>query len=259
MVLLELMKLHQKELTAGEMETLSMLVEVSERIPDLNIIELANEVHTSKSSLLRLTKKLGFSGYSEFKYYLKRNSADKKWINQDLLKSQQQDIEETQKILGQIDLLPLVKKIYKAKKIYCYGTGYAQKNALNEFFMSILFSGKNALFLPSKTEFDMQMPLINKEDIVVVVSLSGQREEIKENVLMLNARNIPYISVTNFSQNFLASHTALNLFFYASPIYIPNREHELFTFLGLHIALDTLFRVYTNYSLLQELEDKKHV
>ena len=38
---------------------------------DVNITLLSKMCNSSTASILRMTKKLGFSGYSEFKYFLK--------------------------------------------------------------------------------------------------------------------------------------------------------------------------------------------
>lgn len=65
----------------------------------MTITELAQSSLTSKSSVLRLTKKLGFSGYSEFKYNLRnqlnKNSQTHKTMS--FAEMQDNDIEETKK------------------------------------------------------------------------------------------------------------------------------------------------------------------
>ena len=86
----------QKNLSEMDLDILTYVVKHQKEVQNANIIALANAVHVSKSSVLRMTKKLGFSGYTEFKYFLKQsNYDDKKAQTTDLLALQEKDIEST--------------------------------------------------------------------------------------------------------------------------------------------------------------------
>ncbi|MDN6437426.1 MAG: MurR/RpiR family transcriptional regulator, partial [Lactococcus sp.] len=62
----------QKNLSDMDLEILAYVVKHQKQVQNANIIDLSKAVHVSKSSVLRMTKKLGFSGYTEFKYFLKQ-------------------------------------------------------------------------------------------------------------------------------------------------------------------------------------------
>ena len=64
----------QKNLSDMDLEILAYVVKHHKQVQNANIIDLSKAVHVSKSSVLRMTKKLGFSGYTEFKYFLKKFS-----------------------------------------------------------------------------------------------------------------------------------------------------------------------------------------
>lgn len=236
---------NQAKFTENEKDTLSRMMDIMDAIPNLSINELAKQVHTSKSSILRLSQKLGFSGYSEFKYYLKTSNTEKNIESKDLLSIQTGDIEKTKSILDKLDLVRILKLFQESNRIYFYGTGYAQRNAINEFFIDILTLGKYSLFLPSKSELKLQVANMQSNDLVVIVSLSGTCNEIKDSIFQLKAKHVPFISITNFSQNFLSNQTPYNLFFYATPVYLTQTRQEFRTFLGLHIVFDTIFRLIT--------------
>ena len=62
---------HFNELNENEKAIIEYIIKNKANCQEMTIIELAKETLTSKSSILRLTQKLGFSGYSEFKYSIR--------------------------------------------------------------------------------------------------------------------------------------------------------------------------------------------
>mgnify|MGYP001770350456 CR=1 FL=1 len=64
---------HFNELNENEKAIIEYIIKNKANCQEMTIIELAKETLTSKSSILRLTQKLGFSGYSEFKYSIRKD------------------------------------------------------------------------------------------------------------------------------------------------------------------------------------------
>ena len=119
-------------------------------------------VHASKSSVLRTTKKLGFSGYSELKYFLRHTetSQQQETSDKDIFEKQLDDIKKTLEYMQSVNLEPINEMFDKSQTIYCYATGFSQKNIIDEFYKMLLNVDKRALVLPNKTELDMVMPMI---------------------------------------------------------------------------------------------------
>lgn len=59
-----LINAHYHELNENDLQILSFIVNNKQSVHQMTITELAKLTLTSKSTVLRLTKKLGFSGYS---------------------------------------------------------------------------------------------------------------------------------------------------------------------------------------------------
>jgi Transcriptional regulators len=70
------------ELNENDKEVISYIVTNKRLVTDMTITTLAEASLTSKSSILRLTKKLGYSGYSEFKYSLQNQLRENKQLNE---------------------------------------------------------------------------------------------------------------------------------------------------------------------------------
>lgn len=65
-MLIEAINKNYDKLNASDMQSLTIIMDDLYAIKDMNIEELAKKCNTSKSTILRLTQKLGFSGFSEF-------------------------------------------------------------------------------------------------------------------------------------------------------------------------------------------------
>jgi len=77
-----LIQQHQSELSELDRGILNYILSNGDTVLSMGIVELSEQVHVSKSSILRLTKKLGFSGYSEFKYFLRHQQEQITTISQ---------------------------------------------------------------------------------------------------------------------------------------------------------------------------------
>ncbi|MCY8507811.1 MurR/RpiR family transcriptional regulator, partial [Bacillus atrophaeus] len=71
MSLEELINQHYNKLNDNDFYILKYILNHKHTCYLLGINDLAKECSVSRSSILRLSQKLGFSGYSEFRVYLK--------------------------------------------------------------------------------------------------------------------------------------------------------------------------------------------
>ncbi|GCF94867.1 HTH-type transcriptional regulator GlvR [Enterococcus florum] len=237
---------YSSELSTTDKEILAYILNHKAAIISMGVSELSKKVHVSNSSIVRLTKKLKFKGFSEMKFYLEQSLKVKtEEPTQSTLDLQTKDLEQTQRLLQQTDFSELVEKMYQAETIYCYGTGFSQKNSLSELSQAMMYMNKRVLSFPAKREFDMNMPLITQKDLVIILSLTGETDEIKENIHMLKLRSIPLVSITNLAKNYLAEQADFNLFYAATPFPgIANQQESFYSFISLKLVIDTLIRKY---------------
>ena len=239
---------YYNQLNDNETTIISYILQNKEKCQNISITQLANNCHTSKSSILRLTQKLGFSGFVEFKYSIKQSYETSSNIESNSIDTLMGDIEATFKLFKQTTIEPLIEKVYHSKRIYGYGTGWVQLNALNDFSRNFILSGKNTMILPSKTELKLLLPDFTKDDLIIIVSKSGDGKDISEVIKLLSLKEIPVLSITEFKNNDLASKTDFNLYFQSSDIYDKHRENSSKqTFTTVNIVLDMLYRAYIQY------------
>lgn len=232
---------HYHSFNDNEKEIARYMIENQQYIAIESIDLFAKRCLTSKSSLLRMTKKMSFSGYSEFKYFLKQQDRNT-CCTQNYIELLHADINNTISYLEQHDFNPLTSQILNAKRIYCYATGHGQNNVLNEFVRVLAQCNIIVSQLPALTEFEMSVPLIHKDDLVFIVSLSGNSESIRPVITKLKVRNVPIASITILQNNWLAQMSDYSLFYHIHKIGVQNTCVETISFITLLLALDYLSR-----------------
>lgn len=235
-------------LNSNDLAIISYLLNNKKYVSSLSIQKLSLACHVSNSSIVRLTQKLGFSGYSEFKYFLKNENKRVSLTYESNLNLLTQDINETIKLISQTDLEPTIQALKYAKRIFGYGTGWGEKNAINELTRNFMSCGIFIIPLPSITELNWNIDSMTSDDLIIFISYSGENKEAEQNITALNLRGIPFISVTPLKKNYLASMASFNLYYQVTPLLIDhdkNKEYNLF--ITLNIVVDALFRAYLDY------------
>lgn len=163
----------------------------------MNISRLSSECSISTASIVRTMKKLGFSGYSEFKFLLKgQNPGNMPTEGSNLIELLEKDIQATMKLMKQVDLNPILTLLYNAKRIYGFGTGFRQQNALQDFAHNMVSCDKSIFLIPAKQELDTQISFMKQGDIILIASYSGDIKDYVESIHTLKLLDIPIISIT---------------------------------------------------------------
>lgn len=262
MDLQDVVNANQHRFSETEREILAFMLENEEFVAESTINSLAHKTYTSTSSIIRLTKKLNFSGFAELKYFIKSSLNRSEPFNPRFIESGREDIQRTYDYLEHMELSGLLKRIHEARTVYCFGTGYAQRNAVQEFTKSMQVCGKFCQVIPARNEFESAMNNMTQDDVVIIVSFSGQTENMREHIKMLALRRIPMIAVTAIGVNYMSSHAEYSLHYQATPTHISTQRKPYHSFVALWVVLDYVVRRYIEYSetarresLTQQAED----
>lgn len=214
----------------------------------LSIADLANRCSVSTATVLRTTKKLNFSGYSEFKYFLKSDALKETQDESiDLVAIINQDISQTIKVFQQNKHMhDILNIIDQADHIYAYGTGHGQRLMLQELARCFLNVNKNIILIPTSTELKIMKKFMTKRDLLFIVSWSGKIEKYKETLINLDVLGIPLVSITNLNNNELSSLSKYNLYFQSASIdKVMNINQS--SYLTLHLVLHLLYDGYIDF------------
>ena len=183
---LELIALHEQNFTKSDMKVKNFVLNNLEIITARSIDMIADKAGVSKSALLRFCKKLGYEGYSEFKYEVSKYLLSGTFYNPEGVKSNKNVIsyyvdciqklpnyisEEIYRRLGSI--------IQNAAKIRIYGL---HESGLSAQYLSYRLAtlGIDSEPLIFSGLFSEKASFSSPEDLNIFISVSGTTLEIVE-------------------------------------------------------------------------------
>lgn len=239
---------HYHILTPTDFDILGYIMANKKEVSEMSVQELADKSYVSSASIVRFAKKIGLNGFSELKYQLKSELTQTSENFESSVSLLKNDIEDTINLLSEQNLEPLIHKIKKSNKIFCYGTDWGEKLS-TEFLIRNFIS--NHIFMntiPSMTEMYWTIDKLTSNDLMIILSFSGESEELRKVVTQLKTRNIPVLSITPLSGNFLSSEATYRLYYQSThldTVAHPETEYNFFT--SLNVLIDFLFRSYHDY------------
>lgn len=178
----------------------------------MSIDELAKKCNISRTTISRFTQKLSLEGFGEFKVRLKLEFDENNNIKDSSVEEVYQDYYRTIKDMKEKDVLEICRMIYRAKHLFVYGTGTVQIAAANELKRHFISINKFFVTLHGEAEMDTVLETATEEDLIVIISLSGETKSAVEHVKKIKTKNIPSISITKLSDNSIARLCDQNLY-----------------------------------------------
>lgn len=239
------------KLNKSDLHNIAIILDNAHAIANMNIEELAKLCNTSKSTISRLIQKLGFSGYSEFKNYVK-------WENQGDLKTQKKHYKQNikndflstcQQMNTSSDLKEVAHKIETSQNVVIYGTGQAQRYCAMEMQRLFMQVNKYMYYVGASDEFCMLSKTLGPNDLMIVISLSGNINKIKDTLQLLHLKKVKTVSITNLQNNPLLSKCDYSLYAISSPVELTEQLiHNLFV--NFLTVIEYIFLSYLEIRIL---------
>lgn len=191
------------ELSESEKNIFYDLDNSPELVNRLNLTDLATKLTTSNSTIIRLAQRLGFRGYSQFKYELARLLKETTYINEKDLLSQYQSF--FQNTLNDITLESLeffAYQISKATNLFIVGVGLTKPIA--EYMSKRLYQiNKPSMYIYESHMLDLLPQLIKQDGLVIFISMSGETNSLLISAKKVKQINGKVLSITNSRSNSL--------------------------------------------------------
>ena len=240
------------KLTSTDFSILNYLIAHKEKIQNQSIHEIADDVFVSSTSIVRLAKKLGFSGFSEMKYSMKSETDDNSEEFKSSIALLEQDIQDTLNLISEQNLQPICRQIKSANRVFCYGTDWGEKFSVSYLARNFLACNIFIHQFPSVTEFLWTLDQITEDDLVIIISFSGNNEDLKRLLPLLKVKNVPVFSITPLSGNFLSSEATFRLYYKSTKLDITKTNETEYNFYSsLNVLIDFLFRYYHDHYFLE--------
>ena len=164
-------------LTANDREVLNRILRNKAQSAGMNSTELAAFCHVSRTTLIRLFKKLGIGGFAEFRLLLKERAGMQE--------------------LARLDMEEIISNYHRIGE---------------EFKRIFLMFGKCCIDLFDYGEVEYASRYFKSGDLFVAISLSGESENGIQVLRFVQCREIKTLSITRWTNNTMARMCRYNLY-----------------------------------------------
>lgn len=197
------MKLY--DLNENELEIYYKIVADKEKFLNMTLNNIASELYTSKTSLIRMASKLGFSGFSEFKYYIKNQDSKNVDFKIDRINKITSEVKNTLVLINETDLEKSVKMIKDSSMVLIFSVGinkHLAKYLSNELMMANI----NSFFVSDPHMMKMMGSTLDKQGVVIVLSNSGNNASIREPIVCVKEKGAKVIEISANKNSEIGKH-----------------------------------------------------
>ena len=204
-----------------EREIVDYIIDQGMNIEKMSANEIARNTFTSAPLLVRIAKKLGYSGFNEFKsaylkelaYMLEETDVDASipfllsddlmTISKNIALLEKETIQDTEQLNHHDELQHAISLLEKTKKIDVYGV--LDNILLAKHFQTLMMDiGKDVQVIDQVTGQKRSACLADESHCAIIISYSGQTREMVEVAEIYHKRQIPFISITCMAENSLS-------------------------------------------------------
>lgn len=194
----------------------------------LSISSLAENSGISEATITRFCRKLGLSGYNEFKLALAKagyissmpgpmnvsRQGDPDDPTEDIFariySANLTSLNETYELLDRENMIKAVDILYNARQVYCFGQGGSGIMAMEAWARFSTITPKFVHIADSHMQV-MTTSLSSPEDAILFFSYSGSTRDMEQLLETARDRGIPVILVTHFAKSQAASFATVTL------------------------------------------------
>lgn len=236
-----------QNLNKSDNEILAYCMRNNSKVTDMKVQEVAQALYTSPASVIRFCKKLGFSGFSEFKAALKMETHREAGtpgpeVNSiDFLK----DINKTVQLIPEETIEEILKLIHTKKRIELFAVG-SSRTVANEFAKRLQLIKKSAYYYDDSTLMNICARQLGEDDLVICLSVSGETSLVIAAANMARSRGATIVSITNLGSNTLSDVADINL--YVKSTRFMKEEIEVRSRVQLLILCEYIFFRYLEWT-----------
>lgn len=240
------------ELTDLEKRIVEYIINNPAKVQDSSASQVADTLYVSKTTIINLSKKLGFEGYSELRYYLKDYIVNRKEGGvgpsfEDIVYGINTEVSKTLALQNEENVEKIAKRIMDSRIVYVVGRGASEPIA-NLLSSRLALLNIKAILIADPNIIDVLGDSLDPDETVVVMSLSGETERILTITKTARARGVDVIALTSFSNNSLQKIANYNMYCFANDT--ETAYNDLISRIGMH----TLIQILISYI---EMTDKE--
>ena len=202
-----------EKLTESEKRVCNYVVQNYQNIIKMNINDLADITFSSKTVVINMSKKLGFDGFADLKYYLKSSVINEPHpIRTDLFNDSVLALTKmTGGLVNYDNLSAAASVVLKAKTVYIAARG-TSKAVAQHLEHLLLTKGIKCILLDDYNLLSIIAPTIDRHEAIILISLSGETKKIVETAQTVKARGAKIVAITAFTHNTVSRVADVKLF-----------------------------------------------
>jgi len=212
MKLEELINKHKAALNQTDMGIWKYIFNHKAACRHMSIHDLARECNVSSTTVVRFAKKLSLEGFSDLKVILKLEDERIGAAAPDILQAIGEFYQHSCQSIVKRNFDAANRLMYGARRVFAYASGYVQSNVVQELKRMFFYDGVMIYEVSGQEEFHTLVRLLTPQDLVIIVSLSGETPLAVEFAQKLQLKEVPLISITQLRDNTLASLSRENLY-----------------------------------------------
>lgn len=257
MILLRLDDQMINSLSRPELDILKYAYENTEALLEMSIQELSSQVAYSPATVLRFCKKLGYSGYAEFKYALRAELKERGKQNASegsghafhakvSIDTMHSNLEATAKLVHEDQLNQVFQYIDSGCPVFLWSPGGLTSVAAEYFEKLLLSIGRQEVyFIESVKMFQHILNGCSRNSLLVLISSSGKYPPTIRLAKIAQASGIPVLSVTPYTSNEIAGLSDTNFRFFTDQR--ENLGAEFTSRLPVFFIINTMTQCYLRY------------
>lgn len=210
-------------LSPKELEIMQYVHDHSDEIVSMSIQTFAREINYSTSTVIRFCRKLGFSGFPEFKYFLKHLNIQKEQnpVTSDvsiasIKNSIKADLESTSSLLNSDDMFQIARLLSGNPPIYLYSPAGLTDIAVSYLESMLFISNCQKVYKTTASKALRHfIQIADKESIFIFISNSGRFESTLNLAKEARLHGMIVISISSIENNDLAEVSTYNLRFFS--------------------------------------------
>lgn len=180
------------------------------RINKLSIQKIASELYVVPNSIMRLCKKLGYTGFSQLKVLLQEEDNTVDQISKSRIPV---NVIKTIELIDYDQLYDVAKKMKICKTVHFLGVGDSCSYC-EMMVRHLRCLDKRAECYQNYHDIDFRTQHCDKNDMLFFISASGENKRLIDVAKKAKERGLITISVTHFNKNGLSQIVDIPLYFY---------------------------------------------
>lgn len=171
-------------------------------IPNLSIQNIAKDLFISPNAIMRMAKKLGYSGFSELKFSLQKehNPTELDTVEKRVLDKLPQNIIKSFDMIDEKSLKDFIDDIIKSKKILFAGIGDSTYFC-ESFGRNLRCANKKVEYFHQIHDIEYASKSYTDRDLVIIISASGQIERLIRLAEKVKKQGSLVYCITHFGNN----------------------------------------------------------